>query len=71
LKARSGSQRVAMAVAHKILVAVFHIFAKTIPFKELGEATLDQQARTRTTTNLVWRIVLLRIDDVQATCECF
>jgi hypothetical protein len=34
-------------------VAVFHMLAKTIPFKELGEAFLDQQAHTRTTTNLV------------------
>src|SRR3954447_13158554 len=47
LKARRGSQRA--AIAHKILVAVFHMLAKTVPFKELGEAFLDQQARTRTT----------------------
>ena len=53
LKARRGSQRAAMAIAHKILVAVFHMLAKTVPFQELGEAFLDQQARTRTTTNLV------------------
>ena len=44
LKARRGSLRAAMAIAHKILVAVFHMLAKTIPFKELGEAFLDQQA---------------------------
>src|SRR3954471_12229131 len=47
LKARRGSQRA--AIAHKILVAVFHMLDKTLPFKELGEAFLDQQARTRTT----------------------
>ena len=37
-----------MAIAHKILVAVFHMLAKTVPFKELGETFFDQQARTRT-----------------------
>ena len=49
LKARRGSLRAAMAIAHKILVAVFHMLAKTIPFQELGEAFLDQQASKRTT----------------------
>ena len=43
-------------------VAVFHMFAKTVPFKELGEAFLDQQARTRTTTNLVRRLNNLGYD---------
>jgi transposase len=49
LKARRGAQRATMAIAHKILVAVFHMLAKTIPFQELGEAFLDQQASKRTT----------------------
>jgi transposase len=62
LKARRGSQRAAMAIAHKILVAVFHRLAKTVPFKERGEAFLDQQARTRTTTNLVRRLNNLGYD---------
>jgi len=62
LKARRGSQRAAMAIAHKILVAVFHMLAKTIPFQELGETFLDQQARTRTTRNLVRRLNNLGYD---------
>ena len=62
LKARRGSLRAAMAIAHKILVAVFHMLAKTLPFKDLGEAFLDQQARTRTTTNLVRRLNNLGYD---------
>jgi transposase len=45
-----------MAIAHKILVAVFHMLGKAVPFQELGEAFLDQQARKRTTTNLVHRL---------------
>ena len=62
LKARRGARRAAMAIAHKILVAVFHRLDKTLPFKELGEAFLDQQARTRTTTNLVRRLNNLGYD---------
>jgi hypothetical protein len=48
--------RAAKAIAHKILVAVFHMLGKAIPFQELGEAFLDQQARKRTTSNLVRRL---------------
>src|SRR5687768_3590672 len=62
LKARRGSLRAAMAIAHKILVAVFHMLAKTIPFQELGEAFLDKQASKRTTTNLVRRLNNLGYD---------
>ena len=62
LKARRGSLRAAMAIAHKILVAVFHMLAKTVPFQELGEAFLDQQACKRTTTNLVRRLNNLGYD---------
>jgi hypothetical protein len=51
-----------MAIAHKILVAVFHRLAKTVPFKELGEVFLDQQACKRTTTNLVRRLNNLGYD---------
>jgi transposase len=60
LKARRGAQRA--TIAHKILVAVFHMLAKTIPFQELGEAFLDQQAAKRTTTNLVRRLNNLGYD---------
>ena len=60
LKARRGAPRA--AIAHKILVAVFHMLAKTVPFQELGETFLDQQARTRTTRNLVRRLNNLGYD---------
>jgi len=62
LKARRGSLRAAMAIAHKILLAVFHMLDKSLPFKELGEAFLDQQASKRTTTNLVRRLNNLGYD---------
>jgi len=38
------------------------MLAKTVPFKELGEAFLDQQACKRTTTNLVRRLNNLGYD---------
>jgi hypothetical protein len=62
LKARRDALRAAIAIAHKILVAVLHMLAKTLPFQELGEAFLDQQAQTRTTTNLVRRLNNLEYD---------
>jgi transposase len=56
LRARRGRMRAAMAIAHKILVAAFHLLAKGVPFHELGESFLDQQARQRTTKHLVRRL---------------
>ena len=59
LKARHGPKRAAMAIAHKILIAVYHMLAKAVPFKELGETFLDQQAAKRTAANLVRRLANL------------
>ena len=52
LKARRGAMRAALAIAHKILVAAYHMLAKGLPYRELGEAYLDQIAQTRTVANL-------------------
>ena len=56
LKARRGAQRAAMAIAHKILVAVFHVLAGDTEFRELGAAHLDQQNKHRVTKGLVRRL---------------
>ena len=56
LKARRGAMRAALAIAHKILVAAYHMLAKGLPYRELGEAYLDQIAQTRTVANLKRRI---------------
>ena len=42
LKARRGPLRAALAIAHKILVAAYHMLAKGVGYRELGEAYLDQ-----------------------------
>ena len=62
LKARRGAMRAALAIAHKILVAAYHMLAKGLPYRELGEAYLDQIAQTRTVANLKRRIERLGYD---------
>ena len=56
LKARLGAKRAAMAIAHKILLAVFHVLAGDTEFRELGAAHLDQQNKHRVTKGLVRRL---------------
>ena len=56
LKARRGPLRAALAIAHKILIAAYHILAKGIPYCDLGEAYLDQIDQTRTAANLRRRL---------------
>ena len=56
LKARRGAMRAALAIAHKILVAAYHMLAAGIDYRDLGEAYLDQIGQTRTVANLKRRI---------------
>ena len=56
LKARRGALRAALAIAHKILVAAYHMLAKGLPYHELGDAYLDQLDQTRTAANLKRRL---------------
>ncbi|HME84450.1 MAG TPA: hypothetical protein VKG91_07870, partial [Roseiarcus sp.] len=44
--------RAALAIAHKILVSAYHMLAKGLPYRDLGEAYLDQIGQTRTVANL-------------------
>lgn len=56
LKARCGGLRVAVAIAHKILVAAYHILSSETAYQELGSAYLDKLDETRTANNLVRRL---------------
>jgi transposase len=56
LKARRGALRAALAIAHKILFAAYHMLAKGVGYRELGEAYLDQIDHTRTAANLRRRL---------------
>lgn len=56
LKARRGFRRAAVAIAHKILVIVYHMLKSGRPYQDLGDAYLDQLSRSRTKRNLVRRL---------------
>jgi transposase len=56
LKARRGSMRAAVAIAHKILVVAYHMLARRVDYRDLGEAYLDQIDQTRTVANLKRRL---------------
>lgn len=56
LKARIGGGKAALAIAHKLLVAIYHIFTKATPFRDLGETYLDTLHTKRTANRLVQRL---------------
>ena len=56
LKSLRGTKRAAMAIAHKILVAAFHMLSRDVPSHELGEAFLSQHAKRRVTAGLLRRL---------------
>jgi len=56
LKARMGTKKAAMVVAHKILVAIFHMFQRGIAFVDLGGNYLDGINKNRTARRLVRRL---------------
>ncbi len=56
LKARRGYKRAAVAVAHKILVAIYHMFSHQVCYNELGDAYLDKRNKHHLTRNLVHRL---------------
>jgi transposase len=56
LKARRGYKRAAVAVAHKILVAIYHMFSHQVRYHELGDFYLDKLNKHQLTRNLVHRL---------------
>ena len=56
LKARRGYKRAAVAVAHKILVAIYHMLSHQVSYNELGDLYLDNLNRHHLTRNLVHRL---------------
>ncbi len=56
LKARRGPKRAAVAMAHKILVAAYHMLARKKDYKDLGTDYLDRTAATLVKRNLVKRL---------------
>jgi len=56
LRARMGTKRAAVAVAHKILVAAFHMLQRAVAFADLGADYLDRIDKHRTAKRLVRRL---------------
>jgi transposase len=56
LKARRGYKRAAVAVAHKILVAIYHMLSHQVSYNELGDLYLDRLNKHHLTRNLVHRL---------------
>jgi len=56
LKARRGYKRAAVAVAHKILVAIYHMFSHQVCYHELSDLYLDNLNKHHLTRNLVHRL---------------
>jgi transposase len=56
LKARRGYKRAAMALAHKILIAAYHMLRDGSEYKDLGAQYLDSLNHHSTTRNLVRRL---------------
>jgi transposase len=56
LKSRRGYKRAAVAVAHKILVAIYHMLSRQVSYNELGDLYLDKLNKHHLTKNLIHRL---------------
>ena len=56
LKGRRGPKRALVAIAHKILIAAYHILRDGVPYQDLRDTYLDSLDKTRVTRNLVRRL---------------
>jgi transposase len=56
LRARMGAKKAAVAVAHKILVAAFHMLQRAVAFADLGADHLDRVDKHRSAKRLVRRL---------------
>jgi transposase len=56
LKARRGYKRASMAIAHKILVAIYHMFSEDVHYNDLGDLYLDKLNNHQVTRTLVHRL---------------
>lgn len=66
LKARRGHNRAIMAIAHKILVAAYHMLSDNVPYRDLGDDYLDRRDKGRIVATLLSRLRALGVDVVPA-----
>lgn len=55
-EARRGYKHAAVAVAHKILVAIYHMLSHRVCYNELVDLHLDKLNKHNLTRNLVHRL---------------
>jgi hypothetical protein len=55
-RTRCGHKRAIVAVAHKILVAIYHMLSSDTPYRELGADYLERLEPERLKLNLVRRL---------------
>lgn len=53
---RRGAKRAIMAVAHRLLIIVYHVIARREPYRELGADYLDCQRPAATADRLLLRL---------------
>ena len=56
LKAHRGYKPAAVAIAHKILVSIYHMFSQQVSYNDLGDLYLDKLNKNHLTRNLVHRL---------------
>lgn len=56
LAARRGKKRAIFAVAHRILIALYHMLKKQEPFKDLGASYLDERNKPKLLNRMKHRI---------------
>jgi transposase len=56
LKARRGCKRAAVAIAHKILVAIYHMMSQQVSYNDLGDLYLDKLNKHHLARNLIHRL---------------
>jgi hypothetical protein len=56
LSARMSKKKALIAIAHSILVSIYHMLRKKQPYKDLGADYLDKLHQERTTKNLKKRL---------------
>ena len=56
LKARRGYKRAAVAIAHKILVAIYHMLCQQVSYNDLGDLYLITSTKniSRATSSIAW-----------------
>ena len=62
LKSRRGHNKAIMAIAHKLMIAVFHVLKDRVEFKELGQDWLDKRDKHRVVRGLVERLRALGLE---------